>query len=71
MFLSIILVIPKSSLKDLKHFQIRENLYWLEFLVHDELSKINTLPLHFGKSITGSHGGDCSPENDIPRYLNL
>ena len=38
---------------------------------HDEISKINTLPLHFGKSITGSHGGDCSPEDDIPRYLDL
>ena len=25
-----------------------------------EISKINTLPLHFGKSITGSHGGDLA-----------
>lgn len=30
-----------------------------------------TLPLHFGKSITGSHGGEAVPEQDIPRYLRL
>ncbi len=32
---------------------------------------IHTLPLHFGKSITGSHGGDTIPHEDIPRYLRL
>ena len=32
---------------------------------------IFTLPLHFGKTITGSHGGESNPTNDIPRYLNL
>lgn len=31
----------------------------------------NTLPLHFGKTITGSEGGCSAPEEDIPRYLNL
>ena len=39
--------------------------------MHAKMSKIYTLPLHFGKSITGSHGGDSQPEKDIPRYLNL
>ena len=36
-------------------------------------SNINifTLPLHFGKTITGSFGGESRPEKDIPRYLNL
>ena len=33
--------------------------------------KIHSLPLHFGKTITGSHGGESIPEKDIPRYLNL
>ncbi len=33
--------------------------------------KIYSLPLHFGKSIIGSHGGECTPNKDIPRYLNL
>ena len=33
--------------------------------------KIHSLPLHFGKSITGSHGGESKPEKDIPRYLSL
>lgn len=32
---------------------------------------VNTLALHFGKLIKGSHGGDCCPEKDIPRYFNL
>jgi S-(hydroxymethyl)glutathione dehydrogenase/alcohol dehydrogenase len=27
-----------------------------------------SLPLHFGKQITGSHGGDAVPNVDIPRY---
>jgi S-(hydroxymethyl)glutathione dehydrogenase/alcohol dehydrogenase len=32
---------------------------------------IHTLPLHFGKVLSGSHGGSCRPERDIPRYLRL
>jgi len=32
---------------------------------------INTLPLHFGKSIIGSHGGESLPAKDIPRYERL
>ena len=32
---------------------------------------INSLPLHFGKKITGSHGGESIPFEDIPRLLNL
>ena len=32
---------------------------------------INTLPLHFGKVITGSHGGETIPEVDIPRYHEM
>ena len=32
---------------------------------------IYTLPLHFGKSIRGSYGGDGNPHLDIPRYQNL
>lgn len=31
----------------------------------------HTLPLHFGKVLTGSHGGECKPAEDIPRYLRL
>jgi S-(hydroxymethyl)glutathione dehydrogenase / alcohol dehydrogenase len=29
------------------------------------------LPLHFGKRISGSHGGEAVPNIDIPRYMNL
>lgn len=32
---------------------------------------IYSLPLHFGKTITGSHGGESDPAEDIPRYLKL
>jgi len=32
---------------------------------------IYSLPLHFGKLLTGSHGGDGEPHLDIPRYHNL
>ena len=37
----------------------------------DSHIKIYSLPLHFGKIILGSHGGDCIPGVDIPRYLKL
>ena len=30
-----------------------------------------SLPLHFGKVLTGSFGGETVPERDIPRYLAL
>jgi len=32
---------------------------------------IYSLPLHFGKTILGSHGGESKPGEDIHRYLNL
>ena len=30
-----------------------------------------SLPLHFGKQITGSHGGETRPNEDIAKYLRL
>ncbi|PLZ01917.1 dehydrogenase [Burkholderia sp. WAC0059] len=30
-----------------------------------------SLPLHFGKTLSGSHGGEAVPQNDIPRYHAL
>lgn len=32
---------------------------------------IYSLPLHFEKILTGSHGGEAIPQKDIPRYQNL
>jgi Zn-dependent alcohol dehydrogenase len=32
---------------------------------------IYSLPLHFGKGLSGSHGGEAIPHLDIPRYQNL
>lgn len=38
---------------------------------HNQDINIHSLPLHFGKNIIGSHGGESVPNKDIPRYLNL
>lgn len=32
---------------------------------------LHTLPLHFGKILTGSHGGESQPDVDIPRYSRM
>ena len=32
---------------------------------------IDSFPLHFGRRVIGSHGGETVPEIDIPRYLAL
>lgn len=34
-------------------------------------ASLYTLPLHFGKSITGTTGGETEPQEDIPRYMAL
>ena len=38
---------------------------------HDQQLSLNTLPLHFGKVLSGSEGGSCQPDLDIPRYLRM
>jgi S-(hydroxymethyl)glutathione dehydrogenase/alcohol dehydrogenase len=37
----------------------------------DQEFSLNTLPLHFGKILTGSEGGSSMPHIDIPRYLRM
>jgi len=32
---------------------------------------VYSLPLHFGKKISGSHGGEAIPHEDIPKYMQL
>ncbi|MDA1353197.1 MAG: zinc-binding dehydrogenase [bacterium] len=32
---------------------------------------IYPLPLHFGKELSGSHGGECNPSIDIPNFIRL
>jgi S-(hydroxymethyl)glutathione dehydrogenase/alcohol dehydrogenase len=39
--------------------------------VPSEKVSIYTLPIHFNKVLTGSHGGDAAPHMDIPRILRL
>ncbi|MBN9414790.1 MAG: zinc-binding dehydrogenase [Candidatus Eremiobacteraeota bacterium] len=36
-----------------------------------QAAQLPTLPLHFGKTLVGSHGGDAQPDRDIPRLLGL
>ncbi len=38
---------------------------------HEHKVAIHTLPLHFGKILTGSEGGDSQPHLDIPRYIRM
>lgn len=37
----------------------------------DQPLMIDSFPLHFGRRIVGSHGGDTVPDVDIPRYYSL
>ena len=37
--------------------------------VPSEKVTISTLPIHFNKELTGSHGGDAVPHVDIPRLI--
>jgi S-(hydroxymethyl)glutathione dehydrogenase/alcohol dehydrogenase len=39
--------------------------------VPNEKVTIYTLPIHFNKVLTGSHGGDARPHIDIPRIIRL
>jgi len=36
---------------------------------HNQRVSIHTLPLHFGRILTGSEGGQSRPAEDIPRIL--
>ena len=38
---------------------------------HTEAVRLHTLPLHFGKILTGSEGGGSRPDLDIPRYVKM
>jgi S-(hydroxymethyl)glutathione dehydrogenase/alcohol dehydrogenase len=38
---------------------------------HDKTVTLHTLPLHFGKIITGSEGGGSQPHLDIPRQVRM
>ena len=37
----------------------------------DQKVSLNTLPLHFGRTLTGSEGGQSKPHLDIPNYLKM
>ena len=38
---------------------------------HEEQITIDSFPLHFGRKMLGSHGGESVPDVDIARYLRL
>jgi S-(hydroxymethyl)glutathione dehydrogenase / alcohol dehydrogenase len=37
----------------------------------NEKITIDSFPIHFGRKLVGSHGGETRPDDDIPRYLKL
>jgi len=37
----------------------------------DEQITIDSFPIHFGRKVIGSHGGETDPDIDIPRYVQL
>lgn len=38
---------------------------------HEDTITVDSFPLHFGRTVTGSHGGDTNPDVDIPRAIEL
>lgn len=38
---------------------------------HEKSVSLHTLPLHFGRILTGSEGGRSRPESDIPRLVRM
>jgi S-(hydroxymethyl)glutathione dehydrogenase/alcohol dehydrogenase len=40
-------------------------------MAHDKRVSIHTLPLHFGRVLTGSEGGGSLPATDIPRFVRM
>jgi len=38
---------------------------------HNQKMSIDSFPLHFGRQMFGSHGGETRPDIDIPRYIEL
>lgn len=38
---------------------------------YEQRVHLHTLPLHFGKKLTGSQGGGSHPEQDIPRLVRM
>lgn len=38
---------------------------------HEDRVSFDSFPLHFGRTVIGSHGGDTKPDIDIPRYVQL
>jgi S-(hydroxymethyl)glutathione dehydrogenase/alcohol dehydrogenase len=40
-------------------------------MAHDKRVSLHTLPLHFGRVLTGSEGGGSLPATDIPRFVRM
>jgi len=49
----------------------RGRLVLVGVMPRDRQLSFNTLPLHYGKALTGSEGGMSRPHTDIPRYLRM
>jgi S-(hydroxymethyl)glutathione dehydrogenase/alcohol dehydrogenase len=62
---------PDIIAKGYEHVSSRGRVVLVGVPKKGHATSIYTLPLHFGKSIIGTHGGETAPQNDIPRYMNL
>ena len=51
--------------------RLLEHPLWAGEPHQQERITIDSFPLHFGRKIFGSHGGETRPDVDIPRYLQL
>jgi len=61
----------KSSIIELAYEITSERGKTILVGVPDKKINIYSLPLHFEKILTGSHGGSIIPEIDIPNYINV
>jgi S-(hydroxymethyl)glutathione dehydrogenase / alcohol dehydrogenase len=50
---------------------VKGRLVLIGVMRHDQQFSLNTLPLHYGKVLTGSEGGASQPAQDIPRFLRM
>ena len=57
--------------KNSELFSIIDNAVLVGVMSSEQKVCFNTLPIHFGKVLTGSHGGDGNPSLDINRYIKV
>jgi S-(hydroxymethyl)glutathione dehydrogenase/alcohol dehydrogenase len=62
---------PEIIAKGYKHIHARGQMVLVGVPSKGAETSLYSLDLHFGKSITGTTGGEAQPHDDIPRYMRL